>query len=184
MTDLPGVIATRRIYTGRVINVDEDDVRFPDSSTGTLAVVRHPGASAVVPMLSDPQGDDPTVLLIRQFRHAAGEELLEIPAGRFDPGEDPEACARRELREETGCTAAQMTPLITMLTTPGFSDERIHLFMATGLTRGTASHEADEFIESIGMPLSDALRKIESGEIRDAKSVVGILFVAGFKLRA
>ena len=122
MTDRPGTIETRRIYTGRVINVDEDDVRFPDSSTGTLAVVRHPGASAVVPILSDSLGDDPTLLLIRQFRHAAGESLIEIPAGRLDVGESPEACARRELREETGCTAQVMTPLITMLTTPGFSD--------------------------------------------------------------
>lgn len=183
MTDRPGTTATRRIYTGSVINLDEDDVLFPDASTGTLAVVRHPGASAVVPILSDTEGSDPTLLLIRQFRHAAGESLLEIPAGRLDAGEDPEACARRELREETGCTAETMTPLITMLTTPGFSDERIHLFVASGLTRGEARHEADEFIEPVAMQLTEALARIEKGEIRDAKTVLGILYVAGFVLR-
>lgn len=173
--------ATRRIYSGRVIAVDEDDVRFPDGSAGTLAVVRHPGASAVVPFLSDPAGEDPTVLLIRQFRHAANGYLIEVPAGRFDSDESPDACAARELLEETGCTAGQVTHLTTIYTTPGFSDERIHLFMATELRQGTAQREADEFIEPFAILLSEALAMVDRGEIRDAKTVIALLFVAGFR---
>jgi ADP-ribose pyrophosphatase len=161
--------------------VSEEKVRFPDGSTGILDVVHHPGASAVVPFLSDPAGDDPTILLIRQFRHAAGRWLLEVPAGRLDAGESPEACAHRELREETGCSAQTLTPLVSIFTTPGFSDERIHLFMATGLSRGDAKREADEFIEPVTVLLSDALKQISIGEIEDAKTVVAILCAAGFK---
>ena len=111
MTELPGTIKSDRIYSGRVISLDEDTVRFPDGSTGTLAVVRHPGASAIVPFLSDPRGENPTVLLIRQYRHATGGYLFEVPAGRLDAGEKPEDCARRELLEETGCTAGQFEHL-------------------------------------------------------------------------
>lgn len=174
-------LSRRRIHDGRVITLDEEAVRFPDGSTGTLDVVRHPGASAVLPFLGDPAGDDPPVLLIRQYRHAAGTWLLEVPAGRLDAGEDPESCARRELAEETGCTARQMDRMTTILTTPGFSNERIHLFIATGLTRGEAAREADEFIEPVMLPLSEALRRIANGEIVDAKTIVAILFAAGFK---
>jgi ADP-ribose pyrophosphatase len=132
----PGKIASRRVHTGRIVHLDVDTVRFPDGSTGELEMFRHPGASAVVPFLSDPAGDDPQLLLIKQYRYAAGGYVYEIPAGRLDPGEDPEACARRELQEETGCTASGVERLTTILTTPGFCDERIHLFMAVGLTMG------------------------------------------------
>ena len=180
MTEGPR-IATRRVYTGRVINLDVDTVRFPNGSTGELEMIRHPGASAVVPFLSDPAGDDPQVLLIRQYRYAAERYLYEIPAGRLDPGEAPDACARRELREETGCTAERVEHLTTMYTTPGFTDERIHLFMAVGLTRGEDAREADEFIEVEGMPLSKALSLIERGEIQDGKTALGLLFAAGFR---
>lgn len=182
MSQFPGTISSRRIYDGRIIALDEDSVRFPDGTTGTLATVRHPGASAVVPFLGDPGGDDPTILLIRQYRHAAGGYLLEVPAGRLDPGESPESCAHRELREETGCTAGRVERLTTVFTTPGFSDELIHLFMATDLTSGTAARESDEFIEPVTLTLSDALGKIESGEIKDAKTVVTLLFAAGYRV--
>jgi ADP-ribose pyrophosphatase len=182
MRQTVGTISSHRIYSGPVISVDEEDVRFPDGTTGTLAIVRHPGASAVVPFLGDPQGDDPALLLIRQYRHAASGFLLEIPAGRLDAGESPEACARRELREETGCTSGTMVPLTTVLTTPGFSDEQIHLFMASDLKAGDAQREPDEFIEPVAIPLSEALARIEKGEIRDAKTIVALLFVAGFRM--
>lgn len=176
----PGVIRTRRLHDGRIIRVDEDTVRFPDGSSGTLDVVRHPGASAVLPLLSDPGGPDPEFLLLRQYRHAAGAWLTEVPAGRLEPGERPEDCARRELLEETGCTATNVTHLTTIFTTPGFSDERIHLFMATGLTLGESRHERDEFIEITRTRMSAALRQIESGAIVDSKSIVAILYVAGY----
>ena len=132
----PGKINSRPIHKGRIISVSADTVRFPDGSVGELDIVRHPGASAIVPFVSDPLGDNPQILLLKQYRYAADQYLYEIPAGRLDAGEEPSDCAVRELREETGCTAERVEFLFTMFTTPGFSDERIHLFMATGLERG------------------------------------------------
>lgn len=177
----PGRVATTRVYTGRIVSLDVDKVRFPDGSTGELEMLRHPGASAVVPFLSDPGGHDPQVLLISQYRYAADGYLYEIPAGRLDPGEDPRSCAVRELKEETGCTAEVVEYLTTMYTTPGFTDEKIHLFMATGLTAGETKHEADEFLELRPMFLSKALEMIERGEITDGKTALGLLFAAGFR---
>ncbi len=180
MSDSPRV-STRRMYSGRIINLDIDTVRFPNGTIGELEMIRHPGASAVVPFLTDPAGDDPTVLLIRQYRYAAERYLYEVPAGRLDPGEAPDACARRELREETGCQAERVEHLITMYTTPGFTDEKIHLFMATGITRGEDAREADEFIETETMPLSRALSLVERGEIQDGKTALALMYAAGFK---
>ncbi|MGH7654963.1 MAG: NUDIX hydrolase [Gemmatimonadaceae bacterium] len=174
-------IATTRVHTGKVISLDVDRVRFPDGTTGELEIIRHPGASAIVPFLCDPAGPDPQLLLLKQYRYATGGTLYEIPAGRLDPGESPEQCARRELLEETGCTAESIVPLTSMFTTPGFTDERIHLFLATGLIRGEARREADEFIEVETVTLSNALQMVERGEIQDAKTALGILFVAGFR---
>jgi ADP-ribose pyrophosphatase len=174
-------VSTRRVYTGRVINLDVDTVRFPNGSVGDLEMIRHPGASAVVPFLSDPAGEDPQILLIRQYRYAAEQFLYEVPAGRLDPGETPDVCARRELREETGCEASSVEHLYTMYTTPGFTDEKIHVFMAVGLTRGENAREADEFIEMETMSLSSALELIEKGEIQDAKTALSLLYAAGFR---
>jgi len=172
---------SRRVYAGRVISVDLDTVRFPDGSTGTLEMVRHPGASAIVPFLSDPTGEDPHILLVKQYRHAADGFIYEVPAGKLDDGEDPAVCAARELREETGCTAASLEHLTTIYTTPGFTDERIHLYLAHGLTRGETAHEQDEFMTVETMTLSRALTMIRDGEIDDAKTVVAILYAAGFR---
>ncbi len=174
---------SRRIYTGRVVRLDVDTVRFPDGSTGQLDLIRHPGAAAIVPCGSDPPGADPTILLIRQYRYATGGELWEIPAGTLDPGEDPEVCARRELLEETGVTAARLQRLTSIWTTPGFTNEVIHLYLATGLTMGEPSRERDEFIEVVPQPLSRVLALIRDGEIRDAKTVVAILYMAAFVLK-
>jgi ADP-ribose pyrophosphatase len=179
----PGQVSTRRLHTGKIVHLDVDTVRFPDGSTGELEIFRHPGASAVVPFLSDPAGDDPQVLLIRQYRYAAGGYLYEIPAGRLDAGEHPADCARRELQEETGCSAARVDRLTTIFTTPGFCDEQIHLFMASELTQGETAREKDEFLEVEPRPLSEALAMIESGQIRDSKTVVGLLYAAGFRLK-
>jgi ADP-ribose pyrophosphatase len=176
--------SSRRAYTGKVINVDIDTVEFPNGSVGELEMVRHPGASAVVPFLTDPHGDDPQILLIKQFRHAAESFIYEIPAGKLDGNEPPIDCAHRELREETGCTASQMDHVYTFFTTPGFTDEKIHVFMATGLTRGESSHEKDEFMTIETVTLSQALELVKKGELVDAKTALALLFVAGFRLGA
>lgn len=178
---MTGKVSSQRIYTGRVINLDVDKVQFPDGSVGELEMVRHPGASAVLPFLSDPGGEDPQILLIRQYRYAADAFIYEVPAGRLEPGETPESCAHRELQEETGCTAERVERLTTVYTTPGFTDEQIHLFMATGLTRGEARREADEFVENVTMTLSRALSMIKDGEIVDGKTAIALMFAAGFR---
>jgi ADP-ribose pyrophosphatase len=173
-------LSTNRAYSGRRIAVDLDTIRFPDGSTGTLEMVRHPGASAVIPFLDDPASPDPTVILLRQYRYAAEGELWEIPAGTLDRGEDPVECAHRELREEAGCVASTMRRLATIYTTPGFTDERIHLYAASGLTRVPAAHEDDEFIETHEVRWSEVGRMIRRGDIRDAKTLCALMWVQCF----
>ncbi len=179
----PGQVATRRAYAGRVVQLDIDTVRFPDGSSGDMEMFRHPGASAVVPVLSGADEPDPRILLIRQYRYAAGGVIWEVPAGRLDPGEDPLACARRELLEETGATAERMDPLTTIYTTPGFCDEKIHLFVATGLAvdEATARREPDEFMEIVPVPLSQAVGLIRDGQIADGKTICAVLYFAAFR---
>lgn len=174
------LIESSRKYEGRVIHVDHDVVRFPDGSTGVLEMVRHPGAAAIVPFVDDPGNPDPRVLLIRQFRHAADGQLWEIPAGTLDSGESPAVCARRELAEEAGMEAASMTRLTTIFTTPGFTDERIHLFVATGLTPVALAREPDEFITVHEKRWSEVGRMIREGKIRDAKSLCALMYVNCF----
>jgi ADP-ribose pyrophosphatase len=169
------------VHTARVFRLDRDTVRFPDGSTAEMDIIRHPGASAIVPFMSDPEGEDPQLLLLRQYRYAAGGYIYEVPAGRLDGNESPASCAVRELKEETGCTAERMEPLFTMFTTPGFTDEKIHVFMATGLTHGESAREADEFVDIVIMTLAEALELIRTGEIMDAKTALSILYVAGFR---
>jgi ADP-ribose pyrophosphatase len=176
-------VSTRRVYSGRVINLDVDTVRYPDGSTGELEMIRHPGAAAVIPFASDPAGPDPTILLLHQYRYATGGMLWEIPAGRLGPAEEPAACARRELLEEAGVTAGRLERLTTVWTTPGFTDEVIHLFWAGDLGKASHAREADEFIEVVPRTLTAVLAGIRDGEIRDAKTVVAILYMAGFRLQ-
>lgn len=175
-------LTSHRAYSGRLINVDVDTVRLPSGVVTELEMVRHPGAAAVVPFLSDPSGPDPQVLLIRQYRYAAGGALYEIPAGTLRSDETPEECARRELLEETGCRAGILEALTGIYTTPGFTDEYIHLFMAAELSRGDSSHDRDEVIETEARTISQALEMIRDGRIVDAKTIVALLFAAGFKL--
>lgn len=175
-------IASRRIYDGRVLNLDVDQVRFPDGSIGELELIRHAGAAAVVPFLDDPNEPGARILLLRQFRYAADRFLYEIPAGRLDGPELPIECARRELLEEAGCVAETLTPLAGFFTTPGFIDEYIHVFLATGLTCGDASPERDEFIHRESHTSQDTLRMIDQGEIVDAKTIIA-LFMADRLIR-
>ncbi len=175
------LVSSSRLYSGRIVNLDLDAVRFPDDSIGQLEMLRHPGAAAVVPFLDPPGGADPRVVLIRQFRHAADGYIWEVPAGRLDGGELPEACAARELEEETGMRARRLERLTTIYTTPGFTDERIHLFLADGLEPGAEHREADEFMELHTLRWSQVLGMIERGEIADGKTLVSLLFTQVFR---
>jgi ADP-ribose pyrophosphatase len=175
-------VSSRRLYEGRVLNLDIDRVRFPDGSIGELELIRHSGAAAVVPFLDEPNDPGARVLLLRQYRYAADRYIYEIPAGRLQGGEAPGECARRELLEEAGCTATSLELLGGFFTTPGFIDEYIHVFMATGLTRGDASPESDEFIHQESHPLQEILRMIDRGWIVDAKTMVA-LFMADRLIR-
>jgi ADP-ribose pyrophosphatase len=164
----------RRIYGGRIITVEVEHVRLPTNVEIDLELVRHPGAAAVV------AATDSEVLLIRQYRFAAGGYLWEIPAGTLYPGETPEACARRELREEAGVDADEFCSLGYILTTPGFCDERIHLYLARGLREFGTRHDADEVISEIRRVGWDRVfDMIQSGEIVDAKSLVGLYRACG-----
>jgi ADP-ribose pyrophosphatase len=174
------LLSTERLHTGRIINLDLDTVRFPDGSAGKLEMIRHPGASAVVPLLDPVTDPDPRVLLIRQFRHATDDFIWEIPAGRLDPGESPEACAARELEEETGMAAERIERLTVIYTTPGFTDERIHLFLATGLRAGSQAREADEFMETEVRRWSDVMELVRTGGVVDGKTLVSLMFVQCF----
>lgn len=182
-THSPGLISRRTVHTGRIVDLSVDTVRFPDGSTGQLEMIRHSGAAAVLPLLDGPDADDPGVLLVRQYRYAAGGHLLEVPAGRPDrPGEPWEECARRELEEETGLRAGRLERMTSILTTPGFTDERIHLFLAWDLRQGSTRHDPDEFLAPERMRLSEALAAARDGRITDAKTLCTLLWAAAFRL--
>jgi ADP-ribose pyrophosphatase len=179
--DEPARLGSRLVHDGRIVRLSVDSVRFPDGSLGELEMIRHSGAAAVLPVLSGADSPDPQILLVHQYRYATGGYIYEVPAGRPDsPGEDWEVCARRELEEETGLRAGRLRYLTAIYTTPGFTDERIHLFLATDLTPGATSRDTDEFMELEPMPISRALAMIRDGEISDAKTICTLLYVAGF----
>jgi ADP-ribose pyrophosphatase len=165
-------VTSRVAYRGRSLTVTVDDVVLPNGRRVALDVVKHPGASAVVPFTSERD-----VLLIRQFRHAAGGTIWEVPAGKLD-GDPPEVCARKELEEEAGRRAGRLEHLASIFTTPGFTDEVIHLFAAFELEEIPTRHEADEVIEVVELPLERALRMVWDGELRDAKSCLALIHAA------
>jgi ADP-ribose pyrophosphatase len=179
----PGRLERRPIHQGRIVDLGMDRVRFPDGSVGELEMIHHSGAAAVLPLLSDPDGRDPQIVLVRQYRYASGGYLYEVPAGRPDrEGEPWEECARRELREETGMEAGWLRYLTAIWTTPGFTDEKIHLYLAGDLTAGETRHDPDEFMELVRMPMSEALRMVRDGQITDGKTICTLLYAAGFAL--
>lgn len=179
----PGRLETRKVHDGRIVHLSVDKVRFPDGSVGELELVRHAGAAAVLPVVGSLDDADPQVLLLRQYRYAAGGYLWEVPAGMpREPGEPWDDCARRELEEETGRKAAILEPLTRIFTTPGFSDEVIRLYLATGLSEGRSELDDDEFLEVVPMPLSEAVEMVRRGEIVDCKSIATILYAAHFRL--
>ena len=162
-----------KIKRGFEVRVNTERVTLPNGNQVDLDIVHHPGAAAVVPLLADDR-----VVLIRQYRHAVGGNLLEVPAGKLDPGESPEACAVRELAEEAGFQARRLEPLVSIWPTPGFCDERIHLFAAFELEPVPPRPEDDEVIEVLHLPLGDALERVWRGEVTDAKSALALLHAA------
>lgn len=177
-----GRLSRTVVHEGRVITVGTDEVRFPDGSEGVLDLVEHAGASAIVPFVDPPASDDPRILLLRQYRYAAGGYLYEVPAGMPSrPGEPWDECAHRELEEETGFTAGRLEPLTRIYTTPGFSDEVIHLWAAWELSRGASNHDEDEFLDVIEIRMSEVMDRIREQQILDAKSLVSLLFAQQFR---
>jgi ADP-ribose pyrophosphatase len=165
-------VKRRTLHDGPVGSFGLEEAQLPSGKRVTLEILRHPGAAAVVPFM-----DDERILLLHQYRHAPGGTIWEVPAGKLDPGEDPEACAARELEEETGYRAGRIERTGVILTSPGFTDERIHLFCAYDLQPGTLQHEHAEHIEIHEVRFSEALDMIERGEIIDAKSIVALYHV-------
>jgi len=164
------IVDSRPIYDGRIVRFRLDTVALPDGSTAIREIIGTPGAVVIVPVTDDGQ-----VRMVRQYRSAAGEFLLELPAGTLEPNESPAQAAPRELAEETGDHAARWHRLTGFYTLPGICDEYLHLFLATGLTPGPTNQEADEFIEVVTLPLDEALAMVRRGEIRDAKTIIGLL---------
>lgn len=166
-------LGTREIYRGRTFNVDIDKVHLPNGETVELELVHHRGAAAVVPVL-----DDGTVLMVRQYRYATGGWLLEIPAGKLDNNESPETCAGREAEEEVGYRPGKLEPLGWIWSSPGFADEKIWLYLATGLEEAKQELEHDEILHIERIPFDEAVEKAARGEIHDAKSAVALMRAA------
>ncbi len=163
-------LSSETIYQGKIVNLRLDQVELPNGRRTAREVVEHDGAVAVVPVT-----DRNEIIMVRQYRHPAGRELLEVPAGKIERGEDPALCAGRELREETGFTAGEMKLLFSFYTTPGFTTEKMHLYLARELTYRGDHPDEDEFIRLQFLPLEVALEMADRGEICDAKSIIGIL---------
>lgn len=175
------VLASRRLYEGRVVSLRVDTVELPGGREATREVVEHGDVVAVVPLL---EGED--VLLVRQYRLAAGQALLEVPAGGVDEGETAEEAARRELEEECGQRAGRLERLGGFYVSPGYCSEYVHMFLATRLEPTQARPEADEQISVVRLSLAEALGLVRGGEIRDGKSIIGLMWtrakVRGFTI--
>ena len=170
--ELPRIVNSQKVFDGRVFQVTVDTV-----SEGELTyqrdVVHHPGSAVIVPV-----HDDGTVVLVRQYRHPAVRYLLEVPAGTLADGERPDAGAARELEEELGLVAQHLDKLSEFFVSPGFLEEKMWVYLATGLSEGTPNPDDDEVLEVVRLPIGEALEMITSGEIQDAKTIIGLMLAA------
>ncbi|MDU4960449.1 MAG: NUDIX hydrolase [Sporomusaceae bacterium] len=174
LTEKP--VATERVYDGAMISVRRDTVLLPNGRQAGREVVEHPGAVAIVPVTADGN-----IIMVRQFRHPVGKLLLEIPAGKLDRGECPDDCARRELEEETGYRAGELRRLTSIYTGPGFTDEIIHIYLATGMIAATQHPDEDEFLAVETYDRQQLQAMIASGELQDAKTLVGLLLTENLR---
>jgi len=162
--------STERVYSGRLLKIDRDRVLLPNGGTTDLEMVRHPGAAAVVPFVSDDE-----ILLVRQFRYAAQGFIYEVPAGTLNAGEAPEACAAREVQEEVGHQAGRLEHLASIYTTPGFTDEVIHLYIGRDLTPVPQQLDHDEVLTVERLRFAEAIAMIRDGRLVDSKSICALL---------
>jgi len=165
------VISSEEVYRGKAVSVKREEVLLPSGKKIYRECVIHRGASAILPIKEDGK-----LIFVKQYRHPIGEILLEVPAGTLKPGEDPKLCAARELEEETGYMAGELIHLITVYPSPGYSSERLHIYLARELRRGLQNLELDEDISVVEMTFEQALKEIEEGRIRDAKTIIAILY--------
>ncbi len=167
-------LSSTYLYRGRIVNLRRDRVMIPGGKEPALReIVEHPGAVAVL-VLDKKQ----RLLLVRQYRQAASRILLEVPAGKLEPGEEPLSCAQRELAEETGCRGGKWRELAWFYTSPGFCDEKIYLFLAEGVTEGAPAPEGDELLEPLWIDLAEAQQALLQGGIHDAKTIIALHFAA------
>lgn len=169
------IIDSETVFTGKIITVRKDQVRLPDNRQGIREVVKCADAVAIVALT-----DADEVLMVRQYRHPTGRELLEIPAGKIEGGEDPLGCAQRELEEETGYRAGDWRQICSFYTSPGFCTEQLHLLLASDLSKYTQKLDQDEFIEVEKIPILVAVQMVAGGEILDAKTIIGLLAAENF----
>ncbi|MGE5328395.1 MAG: NUDIX domain-containing protein, partial [Deltaproteobacteria bacterium] len=168
-------LKTEKIYNGRVINLENLVITLPDGRTAQREIVRHPGASMIIPILNDGR-----IVLVKQFRKPLEKVYFEMPAGKLDGDENPLDCAVRELKEETGFKAGRIEKILSIDTTPGFSDEIIHIYVATQLEAGKTEKDADEFIETYIFSVEELIEMIYRGEITDAKTIIGVFLADNF----
>ncbi len=160
------LIKSEIIYPGRAFTIRRDHLKLPDGRTTKFDIVEHHGSVVLIPI--DQHGN---LLFVKQYRHATGNELLELPAGTLDEGEAPEACARREVREETGMAAGKIELLGGFYLAPGYSTEYMYVYLATDLRHDPLEADADEFLQTVAIPLQEAMAMAEKGDIPDAKSL-------------
>ena len=166
------VVSTRHIYRGRLLDVQVDRVIEPSGREVEREIIRHPGAAVILAVTAEGN-----VLFVRQYRHAVAETLIEVPAGTLDPGESPEETARRELVEETGFYPGHLEKLAEFYPSPGVLEERMHLYFATDLERGSPLPDEDESLEILEMPLDEALALKAGADVRDAKTILALFFL-------
>ncbi|RKD27862.1 ADP-ribose pyrophosphatase [Caminicella sporogenes DSM 14501] len=165
-------IKSDKIYQGKIINLRVDTVELPDKKYSKREIVEHPGGVAILPITKDNK-----IIMVKQYRKSVEEKLLEIPAGKLEIGEEPKECAKRELLEETGYTSENIEYLFKFYTSPGFSNEVISLFIAKNLEKGEARPDEDEYIEIKEYEIEELLEMIKNGEIKDAKTIIAILYI-------
>lgn len=165
-------LSSKTVYEGTIFNVEKLTVELPNGHIATRDIIRNPGAAVVIPMIDD------CIVLVEQFRKAAEKTFIELPAGKLEYEEDPQTCAERELKEETGYSATKLQKVLSLYPAPAFADEVLHIFLATGLIKGEAAPDEDEFISARTYKLEEALAMIDEGIINDSKTVAGILYVS------